>query len=199
MSATDPDLRPRVHAYTGLLALLLGVLPDPWHVVTACAGVVLGWIVFPLSGIDARLRRADEPWLGGLRTYPLAVLLLVLLLPRADAAAAWGVLAFGDAAASIYGRAWPARPLLGHPKATWVGTAAYVLVGTLAAWALGTGVWSLADGTGWVDAGPAPSLLACLAAALAAAILDLVPLPPDDNLPAAAAAGGILHLMRTIV
>lgn len=195
----NPYLRPRVHAYTGLCALLLGVLPAPWHIVLAGGGVFLGWVAFPLSGIDTLLRRPGERFLGGLRTYPIAVLGLVLLLPRAEAAAAWGVLAFGDAAASIYGRAIPAPAVFGHPKATWVGSAAYVLVGGIAAWCLGAGVVSLAEGTGWVEAGMAPSLVACLAAGLAAAILDLVPLPPDDNLPAAAAAGGVLHLLRNML
>lgn len=198
MSAS-PYLRPRIHAYTGLCALLLGVLPAPWHLALAAGGIFLGWVAFPLSGIDTLLRRPGERWLGGLRTYPVAVFALVLLLPRAEAAAAWGVLAFGDGAASIYGRALPARPICGHPKATWVGSLAYVVVGGLAAWSLGQGVASLADGTGWVAAGAAPTPLACLAAALAAAILDLVPLPPDDNLPAAAAAGGVLHLLRTML
>lgn len=196
MSTAAPYLRPRVHACTGLSALLLGVLPSPWHLVMAVGGVLLGWVVFPLSGIDARLRRPGESFFGGLRTYPVAVLGLVLLLPRAEAAAAWGVLAFGDAAASIYGRAIPAPAIFKHPKATWVGSGAYVLVGAAAAWALGAGVASLGAQTGWVDTGAAPALGACLAAALGAAIVDLVPLPPDDNLPAAAVAGGILHLLR---
>ena len=191
-------LRPRVHAYTGLCALLLGVLPAPWHLAMAAGGVLLGWVVFPLAGIDRRLRRPGEPFVGGLRTYPLAVLGLVVLLPRAEAAAAWGVLAFGDAAASIYGRALPAPAVFGHPKATWAGTGAYVLVGAVAAWALGAGVASLAHDTGWVSPGTPPSALACLAAASAAAMLDLVPLPPDDNLPAAAGAGGVLHLLRSL-
>ena len=199
MTARAPYLRPRIHAYTGLCALLLGVLPAPWHLLLAAGGVLLGWVAFPLSGLDAVLRRPGERWLGGLRTYPLAVFALVLLLPRAQAAAAWGVLAFGDAAASIYGRAWPARAIFGHPKATWVGSGAYVAVGGLAAWSLGRGVSALADAGTWVQAGAAPSLLLCLAAALAAAILDLVPLPPDDNLPAAAAAGGVLHLLGTML
>lgn len=196
--ARDPYLRPRVHAYTGLAALLLGVLPAPWHLVLAGGGIFLGWVALPLSGIDALLRRPGERWLGGLRTYPVAVFVLVLLLPRAEAAAAWGVLAFGDGAASIYGRALPARAIFDHPKATWIGSAAYVVVGGFAAWSLAAGVVFLAEQAGSVDAGSAPSLVLCLAAALAAAILDLVPLPPDDNLPAAAAAGGVLHLLRNM-
>lgn len=199
MSAAGPYLRPRIHAYTGLAALLLGVLPAPWHLVGAAGGVLIGWVVLPLSGLDRMLRRPGEPFLGGLRTYPLAVLGLVLLLPRAEAAAAWGVLAFGDAAASIYGRAVPAPAVFGHSKATWAGSGAYLLVGACAAWALGAGVERLALGTGWVSPGSSPTWIACLAAAGAAAMLDLVPLPPDDNLPAAAAAGVVLACTRNVI
>jgi dolichol kinase len=198
VSERDPLLRPRLHAYTGLCALTLGVLPDPWQLVFAVGGVLIGWVVFPLTALDAKLRRPGEPFLGGLRTYPVAVLALVLLLPRTEAAAAWGVLAFGDAAAAIYGRTLGGPSLFGHAKATWAGSAAYLLVGGLAAWSLGSGVAWLASATGWVSVASAPTLAACFAAALAAAILDLVPLPPDDNLPAAAAAGGVLHLLRIL-
>ncbi|MDA1195171.1 MAG: hypothetical protein O2894_08290 [Planctomycetota bacterium] len=191
-------LRPRIHAYTGLLALLLGVLPAPWHLVMAAGGVIAGWIVFPLTGLDARLRRPGEPFLGGLRTYPLAVLGLVLLLPRTEAAAAWGVLAFGDAAAALHGP-WLGGPrLFGHRKATWAGSSAYLVFGALAAYALSTGVADLGWRADLDGLGTPPTMLACGAAALAAVLVDLVRIPPDDNLPAAVAAGGVLHILGTL-
>lgn len=190
--------RPLLHAATGLLALTLGVLPDPWHLVGAGLGIVAGWIVFPLTTFGRGLERPGEPYLGGLRTYPVAVLLLVLLLSRAEAAAAWGVLAFGDAAAAIVGSRVEAPAIFGGRKATWSGSGAYLLVGGLAAWGLSAGACALASGTGWVVIDVVPSVLACFAAAGAAALIDLVPLPPDDNLPAAAAAGGVLHALRVL-
>ncbi len=190
--------RPLLHAATGFFALALGLLPAPWHLVAAGLGVVAGWVVFPLTGLDARLRRPGERYLAGLRTYPLAVLLLVLLLPRAEAAAAWGVLAFGDAAAALVGQRVPAATVFGSRKATWSGSAAYLLVGGLAAWGLSAGAAALALGTGWVTLEVVPPVLACFAAAGAAALVDLVPLPPDDNLPAAAAAGAVLHVLRVL-
>ena len=179
-----------MHATTGLGALLLGVLPGPWHWVAAGLGVFMGWAVFPLTGIDAKLRRPGEPFFGGLRTYPLAVLGLVCLLPRGQAAAAWGVLAFGDAAAAWFGSRMPSRPVFGHPKATWLGSAAYAVAGFLAAWGLSAGAAALSSRTGWTQAPVhAPGAVACLVAALAAVLSDLIPLPVDDNLPAALAAG----------
>ncbi|MDJ0521547.1 MAG: hypothetical protein QNJ90_05670 [Planctomycetota bacterium] len=187
--------RPFLHAATGLLALTLGLLPAPLHLVGAGLGLVAGWIVFPLTAFGRSLQRPGEPFFAGLRTYPVAVFALVLLLPRAEAAAAWGVLAFGDVAAALVGRALPAPAIFGHPKATWSGSGAYLLAGGLAAWGLSSGAAALASGTGWVVIDAAPTVLACFAAAGAATLADLVPLPPDDNLPAAAAAGAVLYLL----
>jgi dolichol kinase len=180
---------------TGLCALALGVLPSPWHLVAAAAGVLVGWVVFPCTGLEAVLRRPGEPFPGGLRTYPLAVLGLVLFLPRAQAAAAWGVLAFGDAAAALIGTSLPSSHVLGHRKATWSGSGALLGVGAAAAWGLAAGVEALARGTGWVDPGPQPVLWVCVLAALAATLADTLPLPPDDNLPLAAAAALVLGIL----
>lgn len=191
----NPGLRPWVHVVTGCCALLLGLVPAPWHVVLAGVGVLLGWVVFPLTGFDRKIRRPGEPFLGGLRTYPVAVLLLVLLLPRASAAAAWAILAFGDVAAAWVGRAVPAPAVFGHRKATWSGSAALILVGTAAALGMGAAVAALGADVAGVATGARPTLLACAAAAVAAGFADLLPLPPDDNLPLATAAGAVLYLL----
>jgi dolichol kinase len=179
------DLRPLLHATTGLFALLLGVLPRALDLTGAALGLLAGFVGIPLSGLERRLRRPGEPWLCGLRTYPVAVALLVVFLPDATAASAWSILAFGDAAASVVGRRVPAPRLLGHPKATWAGTLALVVTGTVA----GTLVPALVAATGGSAAPPAHAVLL---AALAAGAADLLPVPPDDNLPIALAAGGVL-------
>jgi len=181
------EFRPLLHAGTALVALGLGVFPYWLSVVGAVLGVVAGWIVIPMSPLEARLRRPDEPWLNGLRTYPVAVLLLVLFLrPATLAATAWMVWAVGDAAASILGRHVRAPSLLGHRKATWSGTPAFVVLGTLA----GFGAGRLVEATG---GGAGASLPVVALAALAAALVDLVRIPPDDNLPNALAAGAVLY------
>jgi dolichol kinase len=183
------DLRAAIHAATGLVALGLGVFPSWFVLAGAIGGVVVGWVVIPMTPIEARLRRPGEPFFGGLRTYPLAVLGLVVAFLHAPsrAAAAWAVLAAGDAAASLVGRHVPTPHLLGHPKATWSGTGAFVLVGSLAAFAVGRFV----ESTGGGPLGPA---WAPIAAAGAGALVDLVRIPPDDNVPIAAAAGAALAL-----
>jgi len=190
----EPLLRPVIHAGTGLCSLLLAVLPAAGALACAGLGVVAGWVVIPLT-VERRLRRPRERYLGGLRTYPLAVLGVVLLLPPAEAAAAWGILAVGDAAAAVVGTRVRSSPVLGHPKATWAGSGALVGAGTLASFALAAAVGAIARAANVVEPGPIPSLGACAAAALAAALVDLFPWRPDDNLPIAAAAAGALHLL----
>lgn len=192
-------LRPLVHAAMGLFAFALGVLPWWGAVAAALAAVAFNWLLLPRLALGRRLERPGEPFVGGLRTYPLAVLGLVLLLPAAEAAAAWAVLAWGDAAAAIVGRAVRAPALFGHRKATWSGTPAFLLVGALGAWAAGHAVAALAALTTWVEPGAAPSLVACAAAALGAALIDLVPIPPDDNLPCAAVSAAVLRALRSVV
>jgi dolichol kinase len=182
---TLEDRRPLVHAAVGLVALGLGVFPRWLAIGGAAFGVLLAWLVVPRTPLEAALRRPGEPFVGGLRTYPVAVLGLVVFLPASAAAAAWAVLAAGDAAASLVGRHVAAPRLLGHPKATWSGTGALVAVGGLAA----TGAGRVVEATGGGALGPA---WGPLAAAGAAAVADLLLLPPDDNLPIAAAAGAVM-------
>jgi dolichol kinase len=192
-------LRPAVHAAMGLNALWLGLLPRWGAVLMAVLAIGFNWLVMPRIALGRRLERPGEPFLGGLRTYPVAVLALVVWLPAAEAAAAWGVLAFGDAAAALVGRALPAPRLFGHRKATWAGTPAFFLVGTLAAYGLGHAVVALARLAPWVEPGDAPGWGRVAAAAAAAAIVDLVRILPDDNLPCAATAGGVLHATRGLL
>lgn len=177
------DLRPAIHAATGLVALGMGVMPRWLNLAGAVGGAVVGWLVIPMTSLEKRLRREGEPFLCGLRTYPVAVLGLVALFPRAaPAAAAWAVMAFGDAAASVVGRRVPSPRLFGHGKATFAGSGALLLVGFLAAW----GASAFVAWTGSEAAIP-PGI--CALAALAGTFADLVRVPPDDNLPIAAAAG----------
>jgi dolichol kinase len=183
----------------GLFAFALGVLPQWAAVGMALAAILVNWVVMPRTALGRRLERPGEPFLGGLRTYPVAVLGLVLLLPPAEAAAAWAVMAWGDAAAALVGLSVPAPPLFGHRKATWSGTPAFFVVGTAGAWLAGHGVVALAALAPWVEPGAAPVFAHCVLAALAASLVDLVRIPPDDNLPCAAVSGAVLRALRSVV
>ena len=178
------DLRPLVHAATGLVALGMGVFPRWFLVAGAVFGVVAGWILLPRMPLERRLRRPGEPFLGGLRTYPVAVLGLVLAFPHHPtlAAAAWAVLAFGDAAASIVGRRVRSPRVVGRGKATWAGSGALVLVGGAAA----LGVARFVEATG---GHPHARVAGIALAAVAGALPDLLSIPFDDNIPIAAFSG----------
>src|SRR5438552_3537949 len=97
-----------VHVGSGLFALLLRVL-GPWQA-SALAAVALAFNLLALPHIGGRrLYRPVDQARGfplGILLYPLAVLLLTLIFPsRPDiTAGAWGILAFGDGAATLVGR-----------------------------------------------------------------------------------------------
>ncbi len=185
--AAAEDRRQFVHlAITGL-ALALRFLTPREAAVCAAAGIVLNWLVLPRLGWG--LQRAGGPVVDGVRTYPVAVLGLVLALPLPLAAAAWGVLGVGDAASNLAGRRWGRPPLLGRSDRSLLGSLAFVACGTPAALGL------------WVFVGAAAPdgrmALAACAAAVAGAGAEFTPraLRLDDNVPIAAAAGLALHLM----
>ena len=95
------------------------------------------------------------------------------------AAAAWGILAFGDGMASVAGMSLGRRKLPWNPRKSWMGSLAYVLFGTLAAAVLL--VWTAPDAGASRTAGRF-ALAACLATALLAAALESLPQGLDDNL-----------------
>jgi len=188
------DFRSAMHAGTGLVALGMGVFPGWFLLAGAGLGLLAGFVVIPMTPLEARLRRAGEPFFCGLRTYPLAVAALVVpavlfpdVLSVTDAAIAWAVFAFGDAAASVVGRRVPAPRVFGHRKATWSGSSALLVVGALAGLAVGRFVAA-------TGGAPCPPFARIALASLAATAIDLVPIPPDDNLPHAAAAAAVLAL-----
>lgn len=152
----------------------------------AGAAVALNWVVLPVTGLERRLRREGEPFVNGLKLYPVAVLLVLLLFPLDVAAMAWVALGIGDAASNIVGRRLGRPPFLGRHDRSLAGTLAFVLT----AWPLGVAA------AAWT----APSadtvalwsyVTAAAAASVAGAAMEYVrwPRPLDDNLPIALAAG----------
>jgi uncharacterized protein (TIGR00297 family) len=194
VSTHSERARQWVHVGSGAFAFLLRGLT--WWEGAALAAFALAFnaLVLPRIG-GRRLYRPVDRARGfplGILLYPLAVLLLILIFSsRLDiAAAAWGILAFGDGAATLVGqrvggRRWPWN----HDK-TIAGSAAFVLCasagGILLAW------WTRPN------VAPPPSfwfvLLAPLAAAFAAAAVETVPVRLDDNISVPAAAAAVLWL-----
>jgi len=85
VTAATERRRQTVHlACTGFV-LLLPWLTIEQALVLAGAAIVLNWLVMPVLGWDAALRRDEDRLLDGVRTYPIAVLLSLLIFPSSGA------------------------------------------------------------------------------------------------------------------
>ncbi|HEY2291776.1 MAG TPA: TIGR00297 family protein [Thermoanaerobaculia bacterium] len=174
--------RKAVHMGVGLIAFSLRYLGPLYSAILALGALGLNLFVLPHIG-GRRLWRQHEVESGsslGIILYPLAVLLLILVFyQRLEvAAAAWGILAFGDGMASIAGIQFGQRRLPWNPRKSWIGSLAYVFFGTVGAAALL--VWTAPNqgrAYGWAFA-----FAACFLTALLAAALESLPQGLDDNL-----------------
>jgi len=192
-----------VHIGSGLFALLLRILAWWQAAALAAFALVFNALALPRVGGRRLYRPVDEArgFPLGILLYPLAVLLLVLLFPsRLDiVAAAWAILAFGDGFATLIGRAASHRTAAaaartGHlpwnADKTIAGTAAFIICGALGAIAF---AW-------WVSAAVVPrpplafTILAPLAAAIAAGFVETIPVRLDDNISVPATAAAVLWI-----
>jgi uncharacterized protein (TIGR00297 family) len=171
--------RKLVHVAMGGIAF--AVRPLGWELALGCAVVAVlhNAFLLPLYG-GKRLWRAGETERGfalGIVVYPFTVLLLLLAFPwRLEvAAAAWGILAFGDGMAAIVGQTLGgSNPLPWNRRKSWAGTLAYLLFGGAGAAVLllwtAPGVYS-----------PSFAVAIGFAAAAFAALLESQPQGLDDN------------------
>lgn len=169
-----------IHLAVGLGVLLVPVLGRGACAAIAGAALAYNACLAPALRLDGAYRRPREGHLGGLVTYPLAVLLLLLLMPAGVAAGAWTVLAVADPVASAVGTRWSRPRLPWNGRKSLAGSAAGALAASTACFA------TLA----YMGCG-AP-LVPALAAGAAGALAESLPLPLDDNLPIAAASGLVL-------
>jgi uncharacterized protein (TIGR00297 family) len=180
-----------LHLGSGGLALGLR-WASPFGALTLCAGLLAFnlWI-FPRLGA-ARLWRATERERGeapGMLFYPVA-LLLVAVAARARLeilAGAWGILACGDAAATLVGRAWGRRRLPWNRAKSWIGSFAFILTawGSAACLVL----WTAGE-----RCGPRQALAAAGVASVCAALAESLPWRLDDNLSVTLVGGGALFV-----
>ncbi len=172
-------LRRSIHLGAGVLAFTLRFL-GPWQsALLPLAGLLFNLLLLPRLG-GRRLWRAVELRAGrslGIIFYPFSVLLLILIFHRRleVAAAAWGLLAFGDGTASLLAGVWGGPRLPWNREKSWLGSGACWLFGSAAAAAL-----LLWTAPGRYDV---PFALGVAAAAgLVAALVESSPQRLDDNL-----------------
>jgi uncharacterized protein (TIGR00297 family) len=208
-----------VHIGSGLFALLLRVLNGWQSAALAAAALVFNVVLLPRLGGKQLYRPVDHArgFPLGILLYPLSVLLLTLAFPsRLDiAAAAWGILAFGDGFATLIGRsrtegtaetakiaeenvfsagsavsAVPSGRIPWNPDKSIAGTLAFVIFGSIAGVAF---AW-------WVRPAISPlpplafTLAAPVAAAVLAALVETIPVRLDDNISVPATAAGVLWI-----
>ncbi|HEX6100942.1 MAG TPA: DUF92 domain-containing protein [Thermoanaerobaculia bacterium] len=177
---TNETLRKSLHIAFGLGAFALKWLP--WTVAAAvCVVAIAGnWLV--LHRIVGRgVARHERGFDAGIVLYPVMVLLLVVVFRDRlhYAAIAWAMLAFGDGIATLAGKSIRIAPLAWNPDKSWGG---------LLACFLGSAAGGLAVAY-WMDF-RAPVVV--LLAALAAAIVESLPLRVDDNVTVPIAAATAL-------
>lgn len=185
-----------VHMAMGAFALLLRWIPWWQAIALAVAALVFNLVVLPRLPFNLYREGDRGRAVHGIIWYPLAVLLLLLLFPRRldIVASAWGILAIGDGIATLAGRA------IGGPRWPWnrektiSGSAAFAAAGALAGVCL---AW-------WCrPAVPLPpalafTIVAPIVAAIAAALVETLPVRLDDNLSVAATAGATLWVASLV-
>lgn len=198
MTVQSETKRQIVHITMVGWALLLRVLTWPQAASLAFAALLFNYFVLPRAGGRA-LYRTDAEARGapaGIVFYALSVLILILLFrARLDiVASAWAILAVGDGMATIVGRSVGGPRLPWNGEKTWAGTTAFATAGGAA------GVFFC----WWVQPNvipPAPSwfvLGAPVGAALAAALVETIPVRLDDNLSVPFAAAGVLWVASLV-
>ena len=180
-SPYSETLRQWVHIGFGAAALLLPFLH--WYQSTILAACAIAFNISLLRKIaGGRLHRPaerDQTLPVGLVLYPTSILILLLMLPaRVDiVAAAWGILAAGDGAATLVGRRYGTRRWPWNSSKSVAGSLALVIAGGAAGALL---CW-------WCRPVIIPppyvwfSIGAPIAAALIAAAVETVPIRLDDN------------------
>ncbi len=183
-----------VHMSMGVFALLLRALTWWQAALCAIAALVFNAVVLPRMGGRTIIRPVDAS-----RGYPLRHPALPPQRAAADSRVsgpaghrgrAWGILAFGDGAATLAGRRWGRHRLAWNPDKTVEGLLAFISAGGAAAVFL---AWWTAPAIT-----PPPSLafilVAPVLAALAAGLVETVPIALDDNISVPASAGAVLWL-----
>lgn len=201
MTADAPfseDTRQGVHIAMGGFALTLAFLP--WWLAILFASAAVAFNLFGLQktlGVQLfrpgeRLRRLTS----GIVLYPLSVLILLLIFPgRLDiVAAAWGILAAGDGMATVVGRRWPLSPIPWNPRKSVGGSLAFVVFGAAAG--MGLAWWCrhtvMPPAYGWFP------FIAPVAAAIAAAAVETIPISLDDNISVAGSAAAVLWAISLV-
>ena len=174
-------LRQLVHLGVGAFSLLLRFLYQWQALAVAGAAVVFNFIVLPRLAIGKSIAREREAYFSGIRVYPIAVLVLILIFPMPIAAGAWAILAVGDSFSNIVGRPLGKLKLPWNARKSWAGTIAFALTAIPAA--VGLLWWTAQPPISHVGVGGWGAIWACaVAGGIAGAVVESLDIPIDDNI-----------------
>ncbi|MGH9380646.1 MAG: DUF92 domain-containing protein [Thermoanaerobaculia bacterium] len=179
-------LRQAGHIGAGLGALLIRPLGPGPVLALVLAALLFNAFILP-SWLGSRLRRPGETgFLWGPTAYAAAVAVLLVVFWHVPdvAAAGWLLLAVGDGAATVVGRRWGERKLPWNPDKSWAGSLAYWVAGAAAVFGIlwPTAARIIAQLPDELVRVVAVFSVGAAAAALAAAAVESVRQPLDDNL-----------------
>lgn len=184
-------IRKLTHIAIGCCAILLRWLTPYQAAAVAAVAILFNWFVLPRVGgkTIARTSRGTD---FGLVIYPVVVLALILVFhdQLAIAGTAWVILAFGDGAATLVGRAIESRPLPWNPDKTLLGFLGFIEVGIPAAYAISL----------WLSDAPTvlPRFLIVTIAVVIAAVVESLPLGIDDNISIPVVASATLLVLTNM-
>jgi dolichol kinase len=197
-----------LHATPGFLPFLLWAIPhhapSSFRFLSVIAGliVVLAVVAYFQFGRVQRTAERRRDVMGAVFGYATVVLATMLICSQhvEVAFAALAVLAFGDGSATLGGMLTQGRRLPWNPKKTIVGSLCFVGVATpmaaLAYWGEAHDIYQAA-GLPRVDFPMA--LLGALAAAVAAALVESLPVRTNDNLRVGTTAAVVIGLFQWLV
>ncbi|MCI0617251.1 hypothetical protein L0244_30115, partial [bacterium] len=122
-----------VHIGSSAFVLLLRWLTWWQAALLALGAFVFNFLILPKVG-GRKLYRDDDHQRGhaiGILLYPLSVLLLILCMPQhlQIVAAAWGIMAWGDGMASLFGTRYGKTKIPWNSNRSYAGSAAFIIFG----------------------------------------------------------------------
>src|SRR5262245_12488299 len=126
-----------VHIGSSAFALLLRWLTWWQAALLALGAFIFNYLILPRVG-GRKLYRDVDHHRGhaiGILLYPLSVLLLILCMPHhlQIVAAAWGIMAWGDGMASLFGTRYGKTKIPWNDNRSYAGSAAFIIFGSAAA------------------------------------------------------------------
>jgi uncharacterized protein (TIGR00297 family) len=194
----SPRVQALLHIGLGFAALLLPLLTWWQHVSLAGLGVIACAMLLPGLPGHPLVRGSDPRLPTSALCYALGVLLLIVTFPtRPDlAGCAWGILAAGDGAATLAGRAFGRTRLPWNRHKSIVGSLTFIVCGAAMGFWL---AWMLHP---HAITDPPTSLRfllgATLMTAIVAAAVETIPIRLDDNLSVPAVAALMLWCLALI-